>query len=128
MSRFLLVCAGGAAGSAARYAVTLWSASAWGSAFPYGTLIVNLAGSFLIALVMHLSLETGWIPPDMRLLLTTGVLGGFTTYSSFNYETTQQLRNGPLALAFANIAATLLGCLLAGFAGLFVAKMVLRFY
>jgi CrcB protein len=61
MTRFLLVCAGGAAGTAARYLTALWAGATFGPAFPFGTLIVNVAGSFLIALVMHIGITTEWI-------------------------------------------------------------------
>lgn len=122
MTRFLLVCLGGALGSGARYLVALWAATALGAGFPFGTLIVNLAGSFLLAFVMHASTSTDLVSADMRLLLTTGVMGGFTTYSTFNYETTGYLREGAWAAGAVNIAATVIGCLAAGFAGLALAR------
>jgi fluoride exporter len=89
-----------------------------GTSFPYGTLIVNVVGSFLLGALMHLGLTTNVISPTPRLVLTTGVLGGFTTYSTFNYETMEYLREGALALAGLNVAATLLLCLLGGALGL----------
>ena len=122
MTRFLLVCAGGAAGTAARYLTALWAGAAFGPAFPFGTLIVNVAGSFLIAFVMHVGITTEWISNDVRLMLTTGVMGGFTTYSTFNYETTEFLREGAWTLAAANIIGTVLVCLIAGFAGAALAR------
>jgi fluoride exporter len=124
MTRFLLVCFGGAVGTAARYLTALWAASAFGPAFPVGTLTVNVAGSFLIAFIMHIGSATDLISPDMRLMLTTGVLGGFTTYSTFNYETTNYIREGAWLIGAANIAATLLGCLAAGLAGLALARLL----
>ena len=116
MTRFLLVCLGGAIGSGARYLVALWTVSA---AFPVGTLIVNVLGSFAIAMVMELV-----APSDLRFFLATGVLGGFTTYSTFNEETLQLMRNGALSTAAANIIITLAACLGAGFAGLAVARLI----
>ena len=124
MTRFLLVCAGGALGSGARYLVGTWAAGAWGTGFPWGTLTINLAGSFLIAVVMVLGLETGWVGPDLRLFLAVGVLGGFTTYSSFNYETLALVQRGHPGLAAAYVAATLLGALVTGSAGLIVARFL----
>jgi fluoride exporter len=124
MTRFLLVCFGGAVGTAARYLTALWAAAAFGPAFPAGTLLVNIAGSFLIAFIMHVGSATELISPDMRLMLTTGVMGGFTTYSTFNYETTNYLRESAWLIGAANIAATLLGCLAAGLAGLALARLV----
>ena len=88
-----------------------------GSRSPHGTLIVNLAGSFLIALVM----ETVR-PSDLRLLIVTGVLGGFTTYSAFNEETLRMMRAGAWGTAVLNVAATVVGCLMAGLAGVVVAR------
>ena len=126
MTRFLLVCSGGALGSGLRYAVALWAASMFGAAFPFGTFLVNIAGSLGIAFVMELSATTTWISPEARLLLTTGLMGGFTTYSAFNYETTQYLRAGMWGVALLNVLGTVIGCLLAGAAGIAIARM-LRF-
>jgi fluoride exporter len=119
--RLLLVCVGGALGSGARYLVSTWAARALGADFPRGTLIVNVAGSFLLALLMGLAGTREGISPEARLFLGAGVLGGFTTYSSFNYETLALLERGP-AHALANVALTLLGCLGAGLMGLLAAR------
>jgi len=122
MSRLLWVCLGGAIGTGARYMIALWAPRALGTSFPYGTLIVNVLGSFLLGAIMHVGLTTTLISPTLRLLLTTGVMGGFTTYSTFNYETMQYLREGALLLAGWNVAATLLLCLLAGGLGVASAR------
>jgi CrcB protein len=122
MERFLLICLGGALGTASRYLVGLWAGRALGSSFPHGTLIVNLTGCFLIAVVMHVSLKTSLVSPTLRLALTTGFMGGLTTYSSFNYETTTLLEERAYAAVAANLAATLFGCFAAGLLGLFVAR------
>ena len=116
MTRFLLVCLGGAIGSGARYLVALSSVSA---GFAFGTLIVNLLGSFAIAMVTELV-----APSDLRLFLATGVLGGFTTYSAFNQETMEVLRNGAWGTAMLNVVVTVAGCMAAGFVGVIVARMV----
>lgn len=111
MARFLLVCLGGALGSGARYLIALGA--------PYPTLIVNLAGSFAIGVVMEL------MPPtDLRLFLTMGVLGGFTTYSSFNQEALQMLRGEAWGAAVLYMTATFAGCLAAGVLGMVVARAV----
>ena len=122
--RFLLICLGGAIGTGARYLTALWAASAFGPSFPIGTLMVNLIGSFLIAFIMQVSSATELIAPDLRLVLTTGVMGGFTTYSTFNYETTNYFREGAWLIGFLNISVTLVGCLAAGVAGLALARLV----
>jgi CrcB protein len=114
--RLLLVCAGGALGSGARYLVSTWAARALGAEFPRGTLIVNATGSFALALIFALPGDR--IPPDLRLFLGAGVLGGYTTYSSFNTETLALLDQGSAGLAAANLVLTVAGCLAAGLAGL----------
>ncbi len=117
MGRFLLVCLGGALGSGARYLVSTWAARALGPDFPRGTLIVNVTGSFLLAAIMTASLSTDAVPPELRLFLGAGILGGFTTYSSFNYETIALVQQGSPGLAALNLGLTVLGCLGAGLAG-----------
>jgi len=112
-----LCASGGAIGTGARYLVATAAPRWWGTSFPYGTLVVNVAGSFLLGAIMHLGLTTTVIPPTLRLVLATGVMGGFTTYSTFNYETLQYLGQGALRLAGLNVAATLLICLVAGAVG-----------
>jgi fluoride exporter len=117
VTRVLLVALGGALGSVARYGVGVAAPRVLGTGFPWGTLVVNLVGSFLIALVMHLALTTAAISPSARLFLTTGVMGGFTTYSSFNYETLALVGERLWGVAALNVVATLLGCLVAGLLG-----------
>lgn len=118
--QLLWVCVGGAIGSGCRHLVGVWTTDTFGTGFPYGTLIVNTLGSFLISVVMSLSMESGAISPLMRLFLVTGVMGGFTTYSSFNYETIKLYQSGAYLAAGGNALATLLVCAMAGFLGLFV--------
>ena len=121
MQRFLIVCGAGALGSGARYLVALWLG---GRAFPYATLAVNLAGSFAIALVLELSIRIAGFPPNLRLALATGFLGGFTTYSSFNYESTALLQGGQALRGLLYIGATLIGCFGTGLLGLLLARRV----
>ena len=122
--RLLLVCVGGAIGSGARYLTALWAASAMSPAFPYGTFIVNVVGSFLIAFIMHVGAATELLSADVRVMLTTGVVGGFTTYSAFNYETTNLFRIGSWPTGMLNIGVTVIGCMVAGLAGLMLARVV----
>ena len=116
MFRLLLVCVGGALGSGARYLVSTWAARALGANFPRGTLIVNATGSFILAFLF--ALPGSKLGPDLRLFLGAGILGGYTTYSSFNTETLALFDQGTPALGLANLALTVLGCLAAGLAGL----------
>ncbi len=115
VTRLLLVCAGGAIGSGARYLVSTWAALHLGADFPRGTLIVNVTGSFLLAAIV--SLRPGIVSPDLRLFLGAGIMGGYTTYSSFNTETLSLLDGGSPGLAAANLALTVIGCLVGGVAG-----------
>jgi fluoride exporter len=124
LSRLFLVCLGGAAGSGLRYATALWAANAFGPAFPYGTLIVNIAGSFAVGFLMHLAGFTGLLSPELRLMLTSGLFGGFTTYSTFNYETTAYLRQGAWGMGLLNVVVTLVGCLVAGVVGFILARLI----
>jgi fluoride exporter len=116
MLRFLLVCLGGAAGTGARYLVAGWVPRVAGTAFPWATIGINALGSFLIALVMHVGLATN-MNPTLRAALTVGVLGGFTTYSTFNYETLKLVQDGAWLYAGANLLGTVVVCLVAGVLG-----------
>ena len=117
MSRFLWICAAGALGTGARYLISGWVLAVLGAGFPYGTLAVNVLGSFLIGLVMQVGLATPLLSPTLRMTLTTGFIGGFTTYSSFNYETIRLVQDGAWKLAIGNVAITLATCFAAGLAG-----------
>jgi CrcB protein len=124
MERFLWVCAGGAVGSGARYLASVWLLERCGTALPWGTLAVNVAGSFLLGFVVQTSALHAEFPPLVRLALTAGVLGGFTTYSSFNQETLGYLERGATWNAGLNVVLTLAICLAAGFAGQSTARFV----
>ena len=122
--RLLLIGIGGGLGSIARYGVAVWGAATFGTTAPVGTFIVNVVGSFLLAFVMHISTATEWISPDVRLGLTSGVLGGFTTYSTFNFETTYFFRTGAWLYGTLNILITVVACLAAGIIGLALARLI----
>lgn len=123
-ARFALVCLAGAAGTGARFLVTSGLLRWAGPAFPFGTLAVNVVGSLLLGLVMELALH-GAVGPDTRIVLAAGVMGGFTTYSSFNFEVMAYLQRGAWALAGAYLVATLAGCLAAGAGGVAAARWLL---
>lgn len=120
MLRFVLICCGGALGTGLRYLLASWIGNVSGSAFPFGTLSVNLIGSFAIGLVMAMATRNEAISETTRLVIVTGVLGGFTTYSAFNYETIELLRKGAFGLGLLNVGATLAACLVAGTLGAYV--------
>jgi fluoride exporter len=123
MSRFLWICVAGAMGTGARYLVALWAAQRFGAGFPYGTLIVNVTGCFMIAAIMHLATVNAW-PATVRAALTIGFLGGYTTYSSFNYETARLLEEGAFATALLNVALTICSGFAAGWLGLLLARQL----
>ena len=112
----------GGVGTGTRYLVGLWATERFGTAFPYGTLIVNVVGCFLLAVVMKLAVDTAPVAPTVRLALTVGFLGGLTTYSSFNYEATALLQTGARSMALAYFGATATLCFVAGLFGFAVAE------
>ncbi len=122
MDRLLYVCLAGGLGSGVRYLVSEWSLRTFGQGFPVGTLIVNITGCFAMSLVMCLALETTHVSPTLRVALTTGFMGGLTTYSAFNYETLKLIESKSYGSALASFAATTLLCLLAGVLGVFAAR------
>ena len=125
MIRVLWIGLGGFVGTIARYGVSVGTTALLGtSAFPYGTLAVNVLGSFALGTVMWLAVHTTGISPTMRLTLTTGLLGGFTTYSAFNHETFTLLQQRAYALAALYIAATVVICLGAGALGWTAARLM----
>lgn len=124
MGRVLLVGAGGFVGSIARYWIAGMVQRLGDTEFPAGTLAVNVLGSFLIGLVLSLSLERGVLGANARLFLAVGVLGGFTTMSTFSYETLALLRDGSLPLALWNATATLGVCITAVWIGALVGRFV----
>jgi CrcB protein len=124
MTRILLIGLAGALGTLTRYGVGVFAGRAFGTSFPFGTLIVNLAGCFLIAAITYIATSTDLISPTLRLTLTTGFMGGLTTYSSFNLETTQLLQNRGWYAASVNFGSTVGGCFVTGLIGFALARRV----
>jgi CrcB protein len=124
MMRLLFICLAGALGTGTRYLVGLGAGRLLGTGFPFGTLIVNVVGCFLIAAITHVAMTTELISPTLRLTLTTGFMGGLTTYSSFNLETTQLMQSRAWYAGAVNFSATIFGCFLAGLLGFVVARRV----
>lgn len=94
MDRYLVVLAGAGLGGLARYVGAGWVMAKYGGRFPLGTFLINITGSFLIGVLMTLLTERMQPHPNWRLFLVVGVLGGYTTFSSFEYETFQAVRDG----------------------------------
>jgi CrcB protein len=115
---------GGFIGSASRFWLSTATYRILGQDFPYGTLLVNVVGSFLIGFLMALFEHRFTISPNLRIFLTIGILGGFTTFSSFSYETVSLLREGSYVAGTANILYSVLNCLGATWVGGIVGRLV----
>jgi CrcB protein len=122
MTRFFIICLGGALGTAARYLLATWVTTKAGKGFPVSTLVVNALGSFAMGyLFQHFSANP--VSETTRLALVTGVLGGFTTYSAFNQETLRYFQPGEAWMTgVAYVAVTVLACLGVGAAGMAAAR------
>jgi CrcB protein len=116
--KWLVVMVGGSLGAASRYGIGLLTARLWGTGFPYGTLVVNLAGCFIIGLLFALADRSRLLTPDVRLLLITGYLGALTTFSSFSLETVSAARAGLMVQAVTNILINNIGGLTLTYLGL----------
>jgi CrcB protein len=122
MKILLLIGTGSFIGGIARYLLSQWIQHKFLSAFPFGTLGVNVIGCFFIGLVFALS-EKANLMAEWRLFLVTGVLGGFTTFSSFSIETVAMLRDGQFGYAFAYIVTSVLFGLFATLIGISLIKL-----
>jgi CrcB protein len=125
VERILLVALGGAMGSVLRYVTSTLAGLWFGVEFPDGTLIVNLSGAFVICLVQQVGSDALLIPDSVRIFLTTGMMGGFTTYSIFSYETVQLMEAGAWHQAWINIIITTGICLGLCFLGIASGRFLL---
>ncbi len=114
-----IFCAGG---GLTRYYLSGWVYNLLGRSFPYGTFVVNIIGAFFIGLIMELGLRSTMIPDTLRLGLTVGFLGGLTTFSTFSFETFSLLEDGQFLIAFTNILASVLVCLLFTWLGIITVR------
>lgn len=119
MSTALAVMAGGALGSLLRHLIAAWVAVRFGETFPWGTLLVNVFGSFGIGIFAGLTTDGGMIlaPPVLRTFVMVGIFGGFTTFSSFSLQTLSLVQDGEFLAAGGNILSSLILCLAAVWAG-----------
>jgi fluoride exporter len=124
LRNYLFVFTGGGLGAALRYWVSGIVHERFSGGFPLGTLSVNVLGCIAIGLLMSLLEERFLVYPALRLFLTVGVLGGFTTFSSFSYETIAMLRDGQLFYSGINIAASLCACLCGTWIGLHLGRTI----
>ncbi len=119
--RILLVALGGAIGASTRYLLGMWIQTRLGPDFPWGTFAINTSGSFLIGLVLGL-VDTGMLSAEARLFLAVGVLGGYTTFSSFSYETLELLSDGNIQAFLFNALGQLVAGLLAVYLGIALSR------
>jgi len=126
MMTWLVVALGSAFGGVARYGVGLLVARAVGAAFPWGTLLINVLGSFVIGLFGALTVSDGPWPSsvELRAFVMVGICGGFTTFSSFSLQTVDLLQAGEAVAAGAYIAASVALCLAGTFLGYWLASRV----
>ena len=103
MQKMIYVGIGGCIGAILRYIVTMQSAKMMNSNFPMGTLIVNVVGGFLIGMIAELSISTDLISPNLKLFLTTGIMGGLTTFSTFSLETITLMSDGRYLFGILNV-------------------------
>ncbi|HKO56237.1 MAG TPA: fluoride efflux transporter CrcB [Thermoanaerobaculia bacterium] len=108
MTRYLIVGLGGFAGAIARYGLGVWIGSLWRRPFPLGTFLINISGCFLLGALLAFAAERASIGEPWRLLLATGFLGAYTTFSTFEYETFALARGGAAGWAVANVVASVI--------------------
>lgn len=106
--QYLVVGMGGFLGANARYLLNLWVMERLGPSFPWGTLVINISGSFIIGLFLQIVTARAGLPVEYRLFFVTGFLGAYTTFSSLSYESLQLLRQGEYLLAAGNLGGSLL--------------------
>ena len=120
MIRYILVLAGGAVGCLARFVVGTAIIARLGGRFPYGTVFINITGSFLIGFAMTFLTERSDLSPNWRFLIVVGFLGGYTTFSSFQWETLNLMKDGSRWLGFLNG----FGSLIVGYAAVWLGAIV----
>ena len=124
MFNFLAISADAVVGANARYLITRFAAKALGPMFPYGTLFINVTGSFVAGFFMIWSSERVIVDPRWRLLVVIGFCGGFTTFSSYAYETMAYLEQGQWTLMISNVLANNVLCLVAAVVGMSLARVL----
>lgn len=124
MQIVLLVAGFGALGCVARFYVSGWAYDLFGRGFPYGTFVVNILGAFLIGLVMEFGMRSALLPVSLRTGIAIGFLGGFTTFSTFSYETFRLLEEGNFFVAAINVLVSVIVCLFFTWLGIHAARLL----
>ncbi len=123
MKDVIFLAVAGALGTVGRFGLSSLTQRISGTGFPIGTLMVNVVGSLIIGFIMQLGMNSNIMSRQMRLVLTLGFLGAFTTFSSFSYETVRYLEQGTWNLATLNIALNVVLCLGATLAGMWLGRL-----
>jgi CrcB protein len=121
---FLAISLGAIVGANARYFISRFHSRVYGPAFPYGTLFINVTGSFIVGFFMIWTTQRVIVDPRWRLLVVVGFCGGFTTFSSYAYESMAYVEQGQWGLMLTNVVANNLLCLIAALAGMSLAKVL----
>jgi len=121
------VAVGGAVGSVSRFLLGAFIQQRTGATFPLGTLVINITGSLLLGFVFRYALATGAISPEVRALLTTGFCGGYTTFSTFSYETAALIEDGQYGRAGLYVTLSVVVSLIGAFVGIAAARELLAF-
>ena len=121
---FLIVFLGGGIGAASRHGINLLAARMLGTGFPYGTILINVVGSLAMGLIAEFFALKGGLPQHWRLFLTTGILGGFTTFSAFSLEAALLYERGELVGAATYVVASVVLAIGALFAGLAIVRFI----
>lgn len=124
MQIVLLVAGFGALGCVTRYYISGWAYDLFGRSFPCGTFVVNILGAFLIGLVMEFGMRSALLPVSLRTGIVIGFLGGFTTFSTFSYETFRLLEEGNFFVAATNVLVSVIVCLLFTWLGIHTARLL----
>ena len=124
MKTLLFIAVGGSIGAVLRYGASLGVVSIMGRGFPYGTLFVNVAGSLLIGFLSVIMLDRFNVGPEWRAAIFVGVLGSFTTFSTFSLETLNLLEQGELIAAITNVLLSIVVCLVAVWLGVVLGRQI----
>jgi len=124
LTNLIAIAVGGAFGALARYTSSQWVYSMFGRSFPFGTLIVNVAGSFVMGLLAVLLIERFVAGPELRAFLMIGFLGSFTTFSTFSLETVNLISSGEVIKAGVNMLISVFVCVTACWMGMLLGRQI----
>jgi len=124
MLNYIIVSAGAAIGGALRYGISSYIQRNISVVFPYGTLVVNVVGTFILGIIMFYLNEKEFIGNEFRLFLTVGFCGGFTTFSTFSYETLTLFRDSEFGLAIYNVVLNVVLCMIGVYLAYLISKLI----